>query len=73
MQAPVESWGVKEVCDWVEHLGLGQYRKRFLHHSIAGPLLLQLTETHLKVEYCIKYPFRDLTCHASVFRFCRTI
>jgi hypothetical protein len=40
---------VKEVCDWVEHLGLGQYRKRFLHHCIGGPLLLQLTDAHLKV------------------------
>lgn len=50
MQMPVASWGVKEVCDWVEIIGLGQYRKRFLHHCIGGSLLLELTEEHLKVR-----------------------
>lgn len=52
MQIQVSCWGVKEVCDWVEHLGLGQYRKRFLHHSVGGAVLLQLTDNHLKVNGC---------------------
>ena len=62
MQTQVSCWGVKEVCDWVEHLGLGQYRKRFLHHSIGGALLLQLTDNHLKVNGC-----RRCKCICSVY------
>lgn len=49
MRAPVAVWGVKEVCDWADYVGLGQYRKRFLHHCIGGSLLLDLTEHNLKV------------------------
>ena len=49
-ELPVASWSVREVCDWVEHLGMGQYRKRFLHQRINGDLLLQLTEDHLKAS-----------------------
>ena len=52
MGVPVAAWGVREVCDWAEHLGLGQYRKRFLHHCIGGSLLLELTEQNLKVSTC---------------------
>ena len=50
MRVQVERWGVKEVCDWAEYVGLGQYRKRFLHHCIGGGLLLELTEQNLKVR-----------------------
>lgn len=50
MRVPVERWGVKEVCDWAEYVGLGQYRKRLLHHCIGGALLLELTEQNLKVR-----------------------
>ena len=49
MGVPVERWGVREVCAWAECIGLGQYRKRFLHHCIGGSLLLGLTEHNLKV------------------------
>lgn len=49
MGMPVACWGVREVCDWAEHIGLGQYRKRFLHHCIGGALLLELTEHNLTV------------------------
>ena len=50
MAVPVYAWGVKEVCDWAEWVGLGQYRKRFLHHCIGGPLLLELTDRNLRVR-----------------------
>ena len=49
MQFDVGSWSVPEVCDWVEYIGLGQYRKRFVHHCVDGRLLLHLTEAQLKV------------------------
>lgn len=50
MQFDVGSWSVPEVCDWVEYIGLGQYRKRFVHHCVDGRLLLRLTEAQLKVS-----------------------
>ncbi len=49
MAASVSGWGVAEVCDWVEVIGLGQYRQRFLHQCVAGRLLLHLTDAQLKV------------------------
>ena len=50
MAVSVRTWGVKEVCDWAEWVGLGQYRKRFLHHCIGGDLLLELTDRNLRVR-----------------------
>ena len=50
MAVPVRAWGEKEVCDWAEWVGLGQYRKRFLHHCIGGALLLELTDRNLRVR-----------------------
>ncbi|GFR44833.1 hypothetical protein Agub_g6174 [Astrephomene gubernaculifera] len=44
------SWDCVEVANWVEFLGLGQYRRRFLHHYIDGRLLLQLSDAQLKTE-----------------------
>lgn len=58
-ELPVAHWSVREVCDWVEHLGLGQYRKRFLHQRINGDLLMQLTEDHLKANYS-PHPCREV-------------
>lgn len=34
----------------VEYIGLGQYRKRFLHHCIDGHLLTRLSSKDLKVS-----------------------
>ena len=39
-----------EVCDWVEHAGLGQYRQRCLHQCVTGRLLLALTDSQLKAR-----------------------
>lgn len=39
---------VLEVCDWLELIGLGQYRRRFVHHAICGSLLLGLGNEQLK-------------------------
>lgn len=49
MLVPVPRWNVAQVSDWVAVLGLPQYRKRFIHQCISGPLLLQLNHTLLKV------------------------
>jgi hypothetical protein len=40
---------VREVCDWLELIGLGQYRRKFVHNAVGGALLLRLTSEELKV------------------------
>ena len=65
MTHDVGSWSVTEVCDWVEEVGLGQYRRRFLHHCIDGNLLLRLTSHELKVGLlltCLSSPAQDAKC-----------
>ena len=47
---PVTSWGLAEVGRWVAIIGLPQYRKRFIHQGITGPLLLKLNHATLKVQ-----------------------
>ena len=42
------SWTVQDVCAWVERIGLGQYRKRFVHNAITGALLLRLTPAQIR-------------------------
>eukprot|EP00967_Tisochrysis_lutea_P034438 scaffold41107_cov17-Tisochrysis_lutea.AAC.2 len=44
------TWGVRDVGTWVEYIGLGQYRKKFMHHSVDGRLLLQVSDKLLKVR-----------------------
>ena len=40
---------VSQVGDWVAAIGMEQYRSIFVHHSIRGTLLLELTSQQLKV------------------------
>eukprot|EP00775_Hariotina_reticulata_P008604 gene8604-8785_t len=41
---------VADVCDWLEAIGLPQYRKKLMHHCIDGRLLLRLDDHLLKTE-----------------------
>ena len=50
MQHNVNHWAVSEVCDWSDYIGLGQYRKKFVHHCIDGRLLIRLSDRDLKVS-----------------------
>lgn len=50
MQQDVRCWAVAEACDWCDFIGLGQYRKKFVHHCIDGNLLLRLSDKDLKVS-----------------------
>ncbi len=50
LQRSPRTWDVRDVADWVEYIGMSQYRKKFLHHCIDGPLLLGLTDAELKFE-----------------------
>ncbi|KAG2490066.1 hypothetical protein HYH03_011531 [Edaphochlamys debaryana] len=47
------TWDPQEVATWVDFIGLGQYRRRFLHHLVDGRLLLRLTDSQLKSELAI--------------------
>ena len=53
MQQDVRCWAVAEVCDWCDFIGLGQYRKKFVHHCIDGSLLLRLSDKDLKVSTAV--------------------
>ncbi|XP_076663150.1 diacylglycerol kinase eta isoform X2 [Andrena cerasifolii] len=44
----VTTWGVQEVCTWLEHLQLGEYRDKFVSHDIRGRELLTLARRDLK-------------------------
>jgi hypothetical protein len=50
MARPLVSWDVKDVCNWVEVIGFGQYRRRFAHHSVDGVLLIALTDEQYKSD-----------------------
>ena len=41
---------VSDVTSWLDAIGFQQYRKKFIHHSIDGALLLQLTDSQLKLD-----------------------
>ncbi|KAG1671902.1 hypothetical protein FOA52_003469 [Chlamydomonas sp. UWO 241] len=44
------TWDVRDVCNWIESIGLGQYRKKFMHNIVDGRVLLMLDESALKHE-----------------------
>jgi len=44
------TWDVRDVCTWVDVIGMGQYRRKFAHNCIDGRLLLTLDDTQLKAE-----------------------
>ena len=46
----IRFWGVEEVGNWLESLGLAEYRELFLKHDIRGPELLALDRPDLKVQ-----------------------
>ncbi|XP_012222170.2 diacylglycerol kinase eta isoform X2 [Linepithema humile] len=44
----VTTWGVQEVCAWLENLQLGEYADKFVSHDIRGRELLSLARRDLK-------------------------
>ena len=45
----IKFWGVEEVGNWLESLGLGEYKEQFAKHDVRGPELLNLERSDLKV------------------------
>ena len=43
-------WTIADVATWVDSIGMGQYRKHYVHNSIDGPLLMSLTHALMKEE-----------------------
>ncbi|XP_006625055.1 diacylglycerol kinase eta isoform X3 [Apis dorsata] len=50
----VTTWGVQEVCCWLENLQLGEYTEKFISHDIRGRELLSLARRDLKELGIIK-------------------
>ncbi len=46
----IKFWGVEEVGNWLESLGLAEYKEQFSSHDIRGPELLNLDRPDLKVN-----------------------
>lgn len=44
----VTTWGVQEVCTWLENLQLEEYADKFVSHDIRGRELLTLARRDLK-------------------------
>ncbi|XP_012523249.1 diacylglycerol kinase eta isoform X3 [Monomorium pharaonis] len=44
----VTTWGVQEVCTWLENMQLGEYAEKFVSHDIRGRELLTLARRDLK-------------------------
>lgn len=42
-------WSVEDVCVWLDHLQLGQYKKTFIENDIQGKHLPDLSKEELKV------------------------
>ena len=47
---PSSPLAVRDVCNWIESIGLGQYRKKFLHNIVDGYVLFTLNDRQLKQE-----------------------
>lgn len=45
----IKFWGVEEVGNWLESLGLSEYKEQFAKHDVRGPELLNLERSDLKV------------------------
>jgi SAM domain (Sterile alpha motif) len=47
---PVAQWRAAEVGQWIEDIGMGQYKKHFVHNAVGGPLLLSLDLESMRTE-----------------------
>ncbi|XP_011164815.1 diacylglycerol kinase eta isoform X7 [Solenopsis invicta] len=50
----ITTWGVQEVCTWLENMQLGEYAENFVSHDIRGRELLTLARRDLKELGIIK-------------------
>ena len=50
----IKFWGVEEVGNWLESLGLAEYKELFAKHDIRGPELLALDRPDLKVRLYVR-------------------
>lgn len=45
---PFMDWTTSDVCDWLDHLTLSQYKNTFLENDIEGKHLTDLSKDELK-------------------------
>ncbi|CAG0898677.1 unnamed protein product [Darwinula stevensoni] len=48
LSQPASSWAISDVLEWLEDLGLNQYRDTFKMNQIDGPALLKLHDSKLQ-------------------------
>ena len=46
----LQSWSVQEVCDWLKHIEMDQYKEVFQMNCIDGAELVNLTEDMLQTS-----------------------
>ena len=64
--AEVGRWSSSHVVSWLERLGLGAYRKQFIHHAVSGAILLALTDEQLKSELGMLTLGHRITLRAAI-------
>lgn len=61
--APAQ-WDVLQVCDWVDFVGLSQFRRNFAASGVSGRVLVKLTREQLRDDLGIKdTPYQDEVLH----------
>jgi hypothetical protein len=50
----VHEWTPEDVAQWLEGLGLGEYKDAFIRNDIQGPELLHLERRDLKVRCTVQ-------------------
>jgi len=59
-QTEPELWGVEEVCQWLDLVGMGSFKRSFKRKGVSGHMLL-----HMGVEILGKYLSRDLLLYLA--------
>ena len=63
-------WSITDVCDWLEHLGLSQYKETFTENDIEGKHLPDLSKDELK-ELGVKKLGHRMTLDDAINTLCR--
>ena len=61
---PIASWGVDDVCSWLNGIELGRFERHFRCHDITGQVLFDLDHEHLKEMQIVSVGDRSkILCH----------
>jgi SH3/ankyrin repeat-containing protein len=66
----METWSVDEVCEWLETLDLGIYRKSFMEYNVSGKMLAGAREQDL-VGFGISMPLHRVKLERELRKFAK--